>query len=280
MKLETISPGFSETATPLPAKSYLGNLLPIWDARGSVIIALRGYFDGSGGSGPYRTLGGIAATDEVWAEFDQRWKDILTSGPISAAYLHMREAAHQIKEFDRKRGWDDEKVYRLIFDLLLYLQDLPANQFASFACSVDEPARAKLSSEGLDIPTVERICTFECCEMAWMWHVDKYPGLVTSTHYFFDREEPYQPSFQEQWNENANSNDPFWRLVQMAAPVEMRKTPGLQGADLIAWAVNRSLSPGVKTLGYLDEQIQGVSTHRRSIWDEAALRRKYQRVVS
>ncbi len=275
-----ISLAFPETSNPIPAKSYMGNLLPVRNVHGSVIIALRGYFDGSEGSGPYRTLGGIAATDEVWAEFDQRWSDILANGPISAAYLHMREAAHQTREFDRKRGWDDDKVSRLLFDLLLYLQSLDANQFASFACSVDEVAHAKLLTEGLELPTVEHICTFECCEIAWIWHVDKYRGLVTSTHYFFDREEPYQPSFQAEWNKNTNSSDPFWLLVQMAAPVEMRKTPGLQGADLIAWAVNRSLSPNVKKYGYLDEQIMRVATHRRSVWDEAALRRKYQRVVS
>jgi hypothetical protein len=253
--------------------------LPTLNVAGQVIVVPRGYFDGSGNENPYRTLGGLAGTDEVWAEFEGRWNQILASHPLKPAYLHMKEAAHTTKEFDRKKGWTDEHVQRLLFDLLKYLQSLDGDKIGSFACTVDAKAHAELIAEGVDVPIIERICTFECCEMAWMWHYHEYKGLMSGVHYFFDVGEPYNDSFDREWQEKKDSTDPFWNLLQTVASVKMRSTPALQGADLVAWAVNRRLQPTARDYGYLDEVIRGAVSHRRSFWDKGRLRKKYARVA-
>ena len=260
------------------ARSWLGRSLPISNVAGQAIVVLSGYFDGSGNGDPYITLGGIVGTDEVWAEFDQRWDAILHARFPSAEYLHMREAAHTAKEFDRKKGWTDELVEALLVDLLKYLKSLDGDKIASFSCTVDLQGHSELMAEGVDVPLVERICTFECCEMAWMWHVDKYPGVVAGTNFYFDIGEPYQASFERQWADHKESSDPFWSLIQTVAAVKMWCTPGLQAADLTAWAVNRSLQPTARDYGTLDKVIREAVTHRRSLWDKGRLRRKYARV--
>jgi hypothetical protein len=64
---------------------------------------------------------------------------------------------------------------------------------------------------------------------------------------YFDRGEPFMTHVMEDWNNKRIVREhPALKIVRTIAPVEMKLTPPLQVADMIAWARNRveSNTPG------------------------------------
>ena len=76
-------------------------------------MAIKSFFDG-GGDSDRLILSGIAANDEVWTDIETDWRQMLQQHNPPAAYMHMVEAIHLRKEFDRAKGWDDDKVAGLL----------------------------------------------------------------------------------------------------------------------------------------------------------------------
>jgi hypothetical protein len=81
---------------------------------------MKAYFDGSNGideSGDqWITLAAIAATDSVWADFDQRWEFMLHRRYPMAHYIHMTEILGDEDPFDTQAGWCVDKKQSLVRD--------------------------------------------------------------------------------------------------------------------------------------------------------------------
>lgn len=249
-----------------------------------LLVALEAYFDGSNSTKPaLLTLAGFAAEDSTWIEFDKQWKAILSDSakrPV-AKYIHMREANALECEFAPRNGWNQKKVSALILDLLLYLKTIDKERFRMCACTVDLLAREKLKCEGLPIPEAVDICNDGCPKTFLFWYAAKYPGLISGTHYFFDKGEPFRDAFEKTWvheksrNLELNSLFMYWSLIKTVTTADMKDKPGLQAADLLAWATNRYNAGVGQRYKFLLKIMQNVIPWYEVVYDEKKLREVY-----
>ncbi len=248
-------------------------------------MALEAYFDGSVSTKPaLLTLAGFAAENSIWIEFDKRWNAILTDSKKrpAAKYVHMREANALQGEFSPRNGWNAKKVEALVQDLLFYLQTVDKQRFRMSACTVDLAAREKLKHEGLPIPEAVDICNELCPKTFLAWYFDKYPGIISTLDYFFDKDEPFKESFEKTWTQEKSrvlvpgALDMTWSLIKTVNIAEMRHKPGLQAADLLAWATNRHTAKiGQRYLSLL-EIMKAVIPWYQIFCNEQKLRELYE----
>src|ERR1022692_320872 len=97
------------------------------------MISLQAYFDSSGQvNDNYMTLAAFVANREMWEQFETDWKRILEGHSPKAAYVHMRELAHQRDGFDSSSGWTDENAFGLSNKCLVYMSHLDKTRFRMF----------------------------------------------------------------------------------------------------------------------------------------------------
>lgn len=234
------------------------------------------------------TLAGYAADDSIWLDFKEQWNLILQGmgKRPSAQYLHMREAAHLVREFSPKRGWKMQMVISLVWDLLEYLQTLDKKRFRQFACTVNLDAYRNLLAEGARLQDPVNIC-LGCPYSVLAWYATEYPGLMQTLHCFFDRDEPFKPAFEKLWERkrgqvlNVTGSEMFWQMVHPPAALDFRHTPALQAADMLAWASNRMLLPSnsPKILKYLEPVMKKIVPSSWIVWDYNKLKADYEKVV-
>lgn len=234
-------------------------------------------------SGSLITLAGLATEDAIWPEVEKQWAAILhdDKNRPRAKYLHMKEAIHCEREFSYRNGWNQKKVFSLIMDLLMYLQTVDKKRFRQFACTVDLGAHRKLITEGYNLDNPIEICNSHCPFSVLAWYAHDYPGLIHSAHYFFDQNEPFEVPFKLQWTRETQraispgGMDMFWSLIKTVSCADMRTSPALQAADMLAWATNRALfkPPDEPVLGkHLEHIMKQIIPSGWILWDERKFR--------
>jgi hypothetical protein len=269
-------------------KSVLGKYVPTAFLReGTLLIVLKSYFDKSGQeSDGLLTLGGVAANDEVWANIEMDWMYYLQRHNPPASYMHMVEAIHLRGEFSPDKGWDDDKVFGLTNSLLSYLTMLPdKTKYCQFSCSVKMNDYRKLQAESYQMDSPADLLAASCTERIMQWYFFEYKGLDLEAHYYFDQNEPFEPIIKAKWeSETARYKSTgfgytIWSHISHMGPAVMRKTPGLQVADMLAWATNRH---EVKIPQRYDNFVIGLRSLVPSQWaiiDEAQLRKRFRPLV-
>ena len=253
---------------------------------------LRAYLDSSGKrerKHGYLTLAAVVANDEMWAEFDTAWKKILEEHVPKASYIHMREILRLKDGFDSALGWDSKSAFDVATKCVAYMSHLDKKRFHIFYCSVDLFAWRKLRAETYELPDPVDMCNKYCSETVVGWYLNSYPGVIdTSTDnlkYFFDRSEPFKKPFEDKWNYEKNwaeeiGEQSCWHLIDDVSAVDMKKTPGIQAADIIAWGVNREVTQKDGKLGFhLAEVIRQVIPSHHIVWDEAKMRGQYKPLI-
>jgi Protein of unknown function (DUF3800) len=259
---------------------------------GDLLIALRTYLDSSGKcekSYGYLTLAAVAANDSMWDEFETEWNGIVHGYTPRADYVHMREVVRQIDEFDSARGWNQEKAFGLVGKCLSYMAQLDKNRFRIFYCAVDLVAWRKLRAETYQMPDTVDMCNKFCSETVLHWYLVHYPGLIDphqdTVSYFFDRGEPFKEPFEKKWNDEkdlaeATGERSVWQIIDEVASVEMKKVPGIQAADIIAWSVNREHASKPGEPGYyLAEIMRKVVPSFYVVWDEVKMRQYFKPLI-
>lgn len=200
------------------------------------------YFDKSGG-GKWLTLGGIAAPDVTWTTLNRLWEAMLSNRDPIAPYVHMTDLITNNGPFERNAGWDRSKVDCLVSDIETVLKSIPARDLCAFACSIDISARKRLVAEGYRIAKPEVICAEAGFLELLRWHTNCHP--LEPIHLFYDRGEPFIGSIQDAWRSRVKpgrlTNELAWGRIASIQPVSMCDTPGIQAADVIAWAFTRRL---------------------------------------
>lgn len=256
-------------------------------------MALKAYFDGShfpgGGweTSTYITLAGYSADEEIWKAFDDKWNSVLAdnSKRPAAKYLHMKEAILLDKEFSAKRGWNYDKVFSLINELLRYLSIIDKKRFHQFACTVKMDAYRKMVSEGMSLDTPIEIINTCCPELALSWYFLHHPDkIIHSAHFFFDQGEPFEEVFRNRWTTEKNKIvtlavlADIWQILKSVTSADSKERPALQAADLFAWSINRDLAkpPGIPFPGRNHHMfMKNIVASSWKVWDEKAFREEY-----
>jgi len=251
------------------------------------LIALRSYLDSSGKlESDYMTLAAVVANEDMWKDFEFNWDKILSEHTPKATYIHMRELVHQADGFDSKLGWNNDNAFALVNKCLIHLSRMDKKRFNMFYCAVDLKAWRKLRSQNYQMPEPIEMCTRYCAEMVIPWYWKNYPGTKDvhrdSIRYFFDRNEYFKHPFENKWNaevdnaERTGRRSP-WQFIKQVSSVDMKYVPGVQAADIVAWAVNRqqTVEHGKKAK-YMANIMRDVIPSWKVIWDEGHMRKHFK----
>jgi hypothetical protein len=276
-----------------PARSVLGSYSGrVNISEDDILIALRAYFDSSGKlEDDWMTLAGIATTDAIWQELEKAWDAILDEHTPKGSYVHMKEIFRLEKGFDKKLGWTHETAFGLSNKCLMYMSHLPKDKVRVFYSSVDLRAWRKLRAETYQMPEPVQLCNEYCSEFVLTWYAaflcpsEVVDPQTDSIRYFFDRNEYFFKPFFEKWNYERNQSEAtgnwsIWNVVDEVAPVEMKKTPGIQAADIIAWGRNReTFTKEGDIASHLMYIIRKVIPMSGVIWNEAKLREQFKPLI-
>jgi len=251
---------------------------------------LKSYFDKSGQEdAQWMTLGAVAAGDQVWAEIEQDWTGFLLNHNPPANYMHLVEAVPLRGEYSQSKGWDDDKVFGVINSLLSMLSDVLKTHYCHFICTIDMKAYRKLLDEHYQLDSPADLCVTTCVRGIFEWYLSQYQGLDLEAHYYFDIGEPFEPILKAKWERELEASQKtgaysLWSHIKHIGSAQMRKTPGLQVADMLAWATNRKLQefPGALMRQRYQDLIiplRSLLPTRYATWDEWRLRRSFKPVI-
>jgi hypothetical protein len=235
-------------------------------------------------------LAAFAGTDDIWAEFEGKWDDILHSHVPRAEYIHMKELHPRMKGFDWKLGWTEKNTWELVFKCLMYMQHLDKQRFRMFYCAIDLEAWRKLKAETYQLPDPIELCNTFCSEMVMRWYLVRYPDVLNpmsaAIHYFFDKDEAFKQPFEDKWNHETRNIDAtkgdwsIWSMVKEVASVKMQDVPGIQAADILAWSINRENTAKGDVPGrLLSEIMRTVIPSGHIVWDETKMREKFSPLI-
>jgi uncharacterized protein DUF3800 len=133
------------------------------------------------------------------------------------------------------------------------------------------------------------MCNQFCSEAVLRWYLLHYPDVINvhtdAVKYFFDRGEYFKTPFENKWNAEkdraeANGEWSIWKLIEEVASVDMKKTPGIQAADIIAWGMNRETFVREGEMAkYLGHIIRQVIPSLHAVWDEAKMREQFKPLI-
>jgi Protein of unknown function (DUF3800) len=259
-----------------------------------VPVAITAYLDSSGKhDDPFVTLAAFVADDGTWADFGAGWDEVLKSGFQEVSYIHMTEAVHRQPDtpFSYKLGWTRKHVWELVFKLAEYMNRFKGGFVTMHSCEVDMEAWRRLIKQGLPIPSEVDLCNRYVSEYIVGMFANKLlsesesetislasDGLLS---FIFDRNEPFIGPFSQKVNNEKDESErsrkaSIWQLVDGITEDQMKSTPGLQAADILAWGVNRQNAAiegkEGKHLAYILRQLV-MCTWKE--YDEAAMCREF-----
>jgi Protein of unknown function (DUF3800) len=268
------------------AKSRIGRLCPHANLTGrEVFVAVHTFLDCSGQkSDHFVTLGAFAATDEVWFDFEQGWNQVLTTGFIPVPYMHMVEAVglRDGSPFDKRLGWDKDKIFELIWKLVTFMHELDKEKFRIAWCEIDMDAWREMKNAGLPVPDEVTLCNRYCPGMVMPMFFKRFlednVPIEREYHFVFDRNERYYDPFRNQWLgalSEAESTNVYsqWQDIRSITEVQdMKDSPGIQAADMVAWSVNRENASSEGKPGFmLAHVMRQVIPHFAMVFDKNKL---------
>lgn len=194
-------------------------------------MPLKMYLDGSGTAGVILTLGAVVADNSVWLEFEPAWDDVLAR--YGVPYSHMKELTGRRGPFT---DWTDTRREQFAAALVATIEGFPlSDRMRQYGCWIDLVAHERWR-KARNHPSPHRLCA----RVLFPTFLDDYPGLIDSIDLRFDQGEPFMTHLREDWdNRKIRRQAPVWGIVRTMAPHDMKTTPALQVADLIAWSRTR-----------------------------------------
>lgn len=251
--------------------SNLGRCTGRFDLAERPLIAMKCYFDGSEGADDagdkHLTLGGFMANDAFWGSFEAEWREMLRCRYPIAPYLHMTELMSDDDPFERVNGWTIAKQDQLIEDALTLLDRQDKTKFRAIVCTINASARERLCANGAVLGLPDVICAQTTFGAAHDWYLDAHPNSLETGFAFYDRNEKFFPHIKSIWTRERTPprevllkrkvyENPFWDLFENMVEVDMEYHPGIQAADMLAWAHTRALSKQDRRYRHLAEKIR------------------------
>jgi hypothetical protein len=187
---------------------------------------LTAFIDESGHSGAGRivSVAGFVAPEEVWKDFDFQWDASLKAH--HAPFLHMREFAHFRGAFV---GWSEDQRRALLSSLLQTIVD---HNLVAVGAAIDVVAFKQLPEE----QRIGFVDPFVCCvqEIAWGFALlgRGFGGCAA----VFSQQDEFAGTTNLIWSHFRASRRDFESLGPIRFD-DMRSSPGLQAADLLAYEI-------------------------------------------
>jgi len=188
-------------------------------------------FDGTGTGNGLIALAALAADDDLWPAFNQHWRAIMAR--VKPDYMHMRKAMPLRGPFAQWKPALRDAILEELFQLIM-----GETQFHAFSCAIDLASFAKWRTPN-NLPQPEDLCVFAILHKVSEWYCsgDSPPTIEL----LFDQNEPFAHRLvRHQENKNVRRAFPIWNHIRIRQ-VDMRLNPGVQAADMLAWALNRTL---------------------------------------
>ena len=211
------------------------------------------YFDGSQGPDDngtnWLTLAGLMAPEHVWKEFRREWNHMLVNRDPAAPYIHMRDLHTGNGPFKRADGWGTPEATALTNDAIQVIQGI---KFRYKACifavgiRVNLDAHESIVSKGMAIYSPHEICVRASVASMLKRFCDTLrEESIETWNIAFDQGERFLHPFKKEWDRNRTKGlikkHLFWDLILDVQPLDSKKEPGLQAADMFAWSFTRSL---------------------------------------
>lgn len=217
---------------------------------------MRIFVDGSYGNDAqgdeWITLGGIAAMDKAWYDFEGHWHTMLRNRYPIAPYIHMIELMDGDDPFDSVNGWDEPRLGNLITEGIARLSWMNKDETRMIVCSFNKSARERIIAEGHDlrdpIVTILNALT-QVTILPYLVNCKAREVAPEPIYFFFDRNEPFFGLLKRAWlagrTRPGGQPDPHnpWDHIKDMDERDLANTYALQAADMIAWAHTRTL-PG------------------------------------
>lgn len=221
-------------------------------------MGIRAFLDKSGQKERrYVTLAAFAGPDETWAEFEAGWNVVLTQAFRPVPYFHVVEAlsCRYRSPFSYTQGWTRKHALDLLVKLIQYIGQFNRGRLTMHSCVIDMDAWRELSDAGCSVPSEIDLCNKYVSEFIVGCFAHK---LISENHgmpiislrseqlltFVFDRNEQFREPFgrfvnEEREKANGAAVSSIWQLVDGIGEDDMKRTPGLQAADIFAWGINR-----------------------------------------
>jgi hypothetical protein len=219
------------------------------------LVVLKSYFDGAQTANSDRvTLACVCGTVDQWIPVELAWNQVIADH--KAPPLHTTDANALQKKFDRKEGWDNDRVNAYISACVDVLEDSLARP-GKILVPTASGLLPNITKEGLNGITMtilvddfrrarEVMPNFpndiaELCASEVLGFVFRYGRRLGVEGYqlYFDRGEPFYGHVYDRWNGKKSKRQiEEMKKVNTVVPVDMSISPALQIADLFAWCIN------------------------------------------
>ena len=142
-------------------------------------------------------------------------------------------------------------------------------------------AYRELVSQGYEMDSAVDLCNKSCAERVMYWYLTEYQGgLDLSAHYYFDQGEPFELAFKAKWEremeiDRQTGRYSVWSYIECVSSADMRKTPGLQIADMLAWGSNRESVDFFQRYSHIATTMKWLAPSKPTRWGETGLRLLY-----
>lgn len=243
----------------------LSDLSPTVLTQEDLLVAFRSFFDGGNqaDASQYKTLtlSALTGTKIQTDHLEKQWrKNLIKHG---ADFLHTTDLFTFNRPFNV--GWDLNKACAFCMDCVSIIERCRARPELDYhgvlPISVTIPLHdfKRALAVNPDIGTPEFICVNQCLSLCVRW-AEEFVGAHKFQLYFDQGEPFYGHVYDRKHNKRSRAYENLWARVIHLGQSNMRHTPCLQAADLVAWAIGIKHERGI----LYDWQGRLLDLHRES----------------
>src|SRR5260370_20070507 len=192
-------------------------------------MTVKAYYDGSGKNAlaaKAMTLSGVVAPEALWQRFEPLWEKALVRNSVQC--LHMTDLIAARGEFERGRGWTEEKRIQFIRDLFNVFDEILTSGLRAYSCTValDDYRRCKKEIANLRKPE-------DICVNFFLYHLQFTAEELSEEKpivLYFDRKEGFMNSIHQVWSKKRRRPKSSPKQIRSIATTDSARVT-IQAAD-------------------------------------------------